>query len=605
MDEVIHLTTPFDIGEIESLRSGVRVTISGVLYTARDAAHSRLLELIEAGEELPIPIEGQVIYYVGPSPAPPGKVIGAAGPTTSYRMDPYTPRLLELGLKGMIGKGRRSREVREAIVKHKALYMAAIGGAGALMARAVKESRVVAYEDLGPEAIRELKVEKLPAIVVNDTVGNDLYQREPENTALSHPPLRAQDPRDIRQKELNTILRFSALTNSSLNIEDVLNYAMQWAEEFMDAEASTVYELDEQMGELFVRIARGEKKDPAKRIKLRVGEGVAGHVVQSGQPMVVQDVRKEKCFSDKFDRMTGFTTRSMICVPLVFRGKLFGALQVLNKKSGKPFTYADLELLTSMSQQIAVALENAKLYRRLEERFELTAQELRETQENFIRSERLEAMSHLVQGVAHEIRNPITTIGGFAWRIKKAFKENSKLQSYIGIILDESQRLENLVRRVRELGNALSATLTLDDITPVIELVVDRFNPIARKQNVDLVPKIDKKLRFIKMDSSQLVAALSNIIENALESMPHGGKLALEAKQEPDHVLIRITDTGWGISEKDLDSVYDPFFTSKTKSAGLGLTMVHQIVMNHDGEIKTQSKKGKGTTVTIRFPSKR
>jgi len=175
VNDVFHLETPLSGEDVASLKSGDRVTISGVVYTARDAAHRRLVELIEAGKELPIPVKDQIIYYVGPSPAPPGKVIGAAGPTTSYRMDPYAPRLLELGLKGMIGKGRRSQEVKEAMIKHKAVYMAAIGGAGALMARAIKEVRVVAYDELGPEAIRELKVEKLPVVVVNDIYGNDLY----------------------------------------------------------------------------------------------------------------------------------------------------------------------------------------------------------------------------------------------------------------------------------------------------------------------------------------------------------------------------------------------------------------------------------------------
>jgi fumarate hydratase subunit beta len=175
MDQVINLTTPLTAKDVEPLRAGDRVTISGIVYTARDAAHRRLVDLIEAGKDLPFKVEGQVIYYVGPSPAPPGKVIGAAGPTTSYRMDPYAPKLMELGLKGMIGKGKRSDEVKEAIKRHKAVYMAAIGGAGALMSKAIKSARVIAYEDLGPEAIRELEVENLPAIVVNDTVGNDLY----------------------------------------------------------------------------------------------------------------------------------------------------------------------------------------------------------------------------------------------------------------------------------------------------------------------------------------------------------------------------------------------------------------------------------------------
>lgn len=175
MTNFFHLKTPLSIEDIEMLRSGDRVVISGIIYTARDIAHRRLLELIEAGKELPIPIEGQVIYYVGPSPARPGRAIGAAGPTTSYRMDAYTPSLLERGLKGMIGKGKRSSEVKEAIVRHKAVYMAATGGAGALISRAIKQARIVAYEDLGPEAIRELEVDKLPAIVVNDIEGNDLY----------------------------------------------------------------------------------------------------------------------------------------------------------------------------------------------------------------------------------------------------------------------------------------------------------------------------------------------------------------------------------------------------------------------------------------------
>ena len=173
---VIGLTTPLSVKDVEGLRAGDRVLISGIIYTARDAAHKRLLSLIERGKSLPFPPEGQIIYYVGPSPAPPGRIIGAAGPTTSYRMDPYTPRLLELGLKGMIGKGKRSTQVREAMVKNKAIYMAAIGGAGALMSTVIKEAKVIAYEDLGPEAIRRLTVDQLPAIVVNDTLGNDLYE---------------------------------------------------------------------------------------------------------------------------------------------------------------------------------------------------------------------------------------------------------------------------------------------------------------------------------------------------------------------------------------------------------------------------------------------
>ena len=414
-----------------------------------------------------------------------------------------------------------------------------------------------------------------------------------------------KDPGDERRRELETILRFNALINSSLRIEDVLNYAMEWAEEFIDAEASTVYELDEEKSELFIRIARGAKKESVERIKFELGKGISGHVVQTGQPMVIQDVRKEKRFSPKFDRITGFRTRSMICVPLILRGKTIGALQVLNKKSGDLFTQIDVELLTSMSQQIAVAMGNAKLYRRLEKRFELNARELKTAQDKLIRSERLVAMSHLLQGVAHEIRNPVTTIGGFARRIKKILKKDPEVDKYLSAILEESERLESLVRQVHEYTSVLAATLTLDDIRATLHEVVNKFEPIAQQQGVSLVTKIDESLPLTRMASSQIMTALSNIMENALESMPNGGKLVLEAKQRNSQLFIKILDTGHGIRQEYLNSVYDPFFSSKTHGAGLGLAVVYQIVKNHDGEITIQSQEGKGTSVTIQLPLRR
>jgi fumarate hydratase subunit beta len=170
------ITSPLDSQVIEKLRAGDQVFINGVIYTARDAAHKRLIEALDRGEEPPFDFRDQTLYYMGPSPAKPGQVIGAAGPTTSGRMDVYSPRLIAAGLKGMIGKGGRSKEVKEAIKEHKAVYFAAIGGAGALIARSIKRAEVIAYEDLGAEAIMRLEVESFPAIVVNDAHGGDLYE---------------------------------------------------------------------------------------------------------------------------------------------------------------------------------------------------------------------------------------------------------------------------------------------------------------------------------------------------------------------------------------------------------------------------------------------
>jgi fumarate hydratase subunit beta len=176
MNEVLRITPPLSDKDIVKLKIGARVLITGKILTGRDSAHKRLYELIQKDESLPVDIKGQIIYYVGPAPAKPGHVIGSAGPTTSYRMDPYAPLLMEHGLKGMIGKGVRSKTVRDALKKHKAVYFAATGGAGALIAKNINAARIVAYEDLGPEAIRELEVIDFPVIVANDAFGGDLYE---------------------------------------------------------------------------------------------------------------------------------------------------------------------------------------------------------------------------------------------------------------------------------------------------------------------------------------------------------------------------------------------------------------------------------------------
>lgn len=172
---MIRLTTPLADADVEKLAAGDQVLLSGAVYTARDAAHARLVELVRDGKPLPFDVNGQVIYFVGPTPAPPGRPIGSAGPTTSYRMDPYSPVLLGLGLKGMIGKGKRSAEVVEAMKKHKAVYFGATGGAAALIAKRIVSSEIVAYEDLGPEAIRRLEVVDFPATVIIDCRGRDVY----------------------------------------------------------------------------------------------------------------------------------------------------------------------------------------------------------------------------------------------------------------------------------------------------------------------------------------------------------------------------------------------------------------------------------------------
>jgi len=171
------LQLPLSEAGVEALRAGDSVLLTGGLYTARDAAHRRMVETLSKGEPLPVDIRGQVIYYVGPTPAKPGAVIGSAGPTTAVRMDPYTPTLLEAGLRGIIGKGGRGPQVREALQKHRAVYFLAVGGAGALLSKRIKRVEVVAYDDLGTEAMRLMEVEEFPMVVCNDIYGGDLLEQ--------------------------------------------------------------------------------------------------------------------------------------------------------------------------------------------------------------------------------------------------------------------------------------------------------------------------------------------------------------------------------------------------------------------------------------------
>lgn len=172
-----HIEVPYSEETAASFQAGDCVYLTGIIYTARDAAHKRIYEALERKQQLPFEIKDNVIYYMGPSPARPGRVIGSAGPTTSSRMDKYAPKLLDLGLKGMIGKGKRSREVMDAVVRNRAVYFAAVGGAGALLSRSIVKSEMIAYEDLGTEAVRKLTVREFPVIVVADVFGNDLYER--------------------------------------------------------------------------------------------------------------------------------------------------------------------------------------------------------------------------------------------------------------------------------------------------------------------------------------------------------------------------------------------------------------------------------------------
>jgi signal transduction histidine kinase len=257
-----------------------------------------------------------------------------------------------------------------------------------------------------------------------------------------------------------------------------------------------------------------------------------------------------------------------------------------------------------MAQLIAIAMENANLYQQMAEEIHSTTQELKVTQEKLIRTERLAAMGHLAQGLAHEIRNPVMTIGGFAQRIKNEVSEG-KLLKYVEIIMEETARLENLVKQIHEFLDVQSASLREEGVASIIDEALRKIAPRADAQGVNIIRDVRVEGLLMLLDSEQILTAFYNLLENAVESMPNGGTLTFTAQEEGSRLLVTVKDTGCGIPKERLDSIYDPFVTSKTRGAGLGLTMVHQIIMNHKGEIKIMSEANKGTTASIRFPLQR
>lgn len=407
---------------------------------------------------------------------------------------------------------------------------------------------------------------------------------------------------DRWKRELKALAGLSAMINSSLDIQAVLDSAMACVQTFVDAEASAIFELDETGSELFFRIALGDAAERVKEVRLKLGEGIAGWVAQTGEPVIVRDTHKDCRFSGGVDAISGFETRSILCVPMTYGKKLIGVIQVLNKKGAVCFDESDLEMLTILSNQIAIALENARLFTMLNERFAATAEELRVAQSRIVQSERLAALAKLSQGVAHEVRNPVMVIGGFARRLLTQFADNEPVSRNVRIILSETERLEQVVYDVEAFSKLRQPEPRPVDLGNVLKAVVLSLDGGIQSQNIEVNMDIPVTLPLVECDRELIELALRNILENAVEAMPSGGLLTVRAIMQSDSLMLSIRDTGVGISSKDIEGVFDPFFTSKQHGTGLGLTTVHRIISEHSGEVKLSSVPGGGTEVHVYLP---
>jgi signal transduction histidine kinase len=401
---------------------------------------------------------------------------------------------------------------------------------------------------------------------------------------------------------LRNLVQLSSLINSSLETPEVLNNALMSVEQSLNAEVSSIFEVDQVKGELFIRLARGPGSDKIKTLRLKIGEGIAGWVAQTEKPLICPDPYADARFSRHFDDKSGFRTRSILCVPLKSRDRLVGVVEVINKKEAQGFTAEDLEVLIMLGNMIGPALENAHLYSRLKDKLSLTREELKVVENKLLQTERLAALGKLSRGVAHEVRNPVMIIGGFTRRLQKRLPANDPAQEMIAPILHELCRLEQMVAEIEAFTVLLEPDIKPRDLARVIDQVLAANAGALAQRQIAVERRIPPDLPRIPLDEHLMGQALGHLIDNAMEAMPNGGRLVLEVTPEPKGVRLFLRDTGVGISPEDLPYIFDPLFSSKPDGTGMGLTKVYQVVSDHRGEIQIKSVPGQGAEVNIWLP---
>ena len=411
--------------------------------------------------------------------------------------------------------------------------------------------------------------------------------------------------RAMEQELLQHTLELAALNEinkaitSSLDLDQILSQTMHGIRRILHVEAGSLLLLDEGSGLLeFKKILRGSQERMVG-FKLKPGEGIAGYVVQKGEPLLVLDAQNDPRFCPRIDEAIGFVTRSILCVPLKVKDRVIGAIEVINKLDSQ-FDENDLWLLNYMAGSVAIALENARLYTELSD----FARELKRSQAQLVQAEKLAAMGRLAASIAHEINNPLQAIHNcLHLTLKKPLNEDKKTR-YLGMAQEEVDRLITIVQRMLEFYRPSREGMAPTDVHAIIENVLALSSKRLQRGRITVTKKLASDLPNISAVSDQLKQVFLNLVINAIEAMPQGGELCIETKlsEDGDGLSMALTDTGVGLSEKELENIFEPFFTTKATGTGLGLSVSYGIIERHGGRIEVQSELGKGATFTVYLP---
>jgi signal transduction histidine kinase len=408
-------------------------------------------------------------------------------------------------------------------------------------------------------------------------------------------------------QQLLSLNRLVTTINASLDLQEVAITALSGLQTLVDVQAASLALVGGDGEIKFVMGYPTELMPVLSKFKLKVGQGIVGQVIQTGQAHLANDVRQDPAFLPGVDLATGFTTRSILCEPLIVRERIIGALELINKWSG-PFDDADQAFVETMAGSLAIAVDNARMYEeaqaRLKEVVRINAQ-LVETQNQLVQSEKLASIGQLTAGLAHEINNPLGILYGYAQLLDERAAGNAPITEYAATIVRQALRIKRIVNDLLGFARHDKPEVVRVDLRQLVDTVLDLVEYQLAAQKIQVNRIYDLKPSCVMVDGEQILQVLMNLIQNASQAMPQGGILTLRTWSEDRYSLFSVSDQGIGIPEANLDRVFDPFFTTKPvgQGTGLGLSVSYGIIARHGGDVRVTSQPGVGSTFTVRLPA--
>jgi len=409
---------------------------------------------------------------------------------------------------------------------------------------------------------------------------------------------------DVTEKvnELMSLNHIIQAVSSSLNLPQILTLVTQHVTSMLNVAATSVALRDDEANEVWFAAASGEGSTEVIGLRMPLGQGVVGWVAETGEPIIVPDVSTDTRFFPDVDAQSGFTTKSILCVPMVSKGRLIGAIEAMNKRDDSAFTIQDLNLLADLTAPAATAIENAKLYEDLAQNM----RQLEAAQVQLVQSAKLSAIGELAAGVAHEINNPLTSIIGLSAVIADSLDVDSEEAEDLHIVRSEAQRATKIVHSLLDFARVGDPVQSLADLNEILESAIFLAVPAGVRHKIKLT-KSFADLPLIPVDQDQIKQVFINILNNAVFAMPNGGQLTVTSQissTDSQMVCLSFADTGSGISPEHIDKIFDPFFTTKEvgQGTGLGLSVSYGIIERHNGQISLETAVGIGTTFHISLP---